>query len=171
VGYAGGTLKDPTYHHLGDHTESFQVDFDPKVLSYDALLDLFWSSHNPCAEAWSRQYMSAVFTHDDAQKAAAEAARERLAEKRGKVRTPVLPVGIFTIAEDYHQKYELRGDRELAAEFGSLFASDADFVRSTAVARANAVVAGCLSRERLLKEIERYGLGGEGRRRLLAYAK
>jgi len=171
VGYAGGTLKNPTYHRLGDHTESFQVDFDPAVLSYDALLKLFFESHNPCAEAWSRQYMSALFFHSDAQKKAAEAARERVAEKRGPVKTPLLPVGTFTLAEDYHQKYELRGDKELAREFGAMFASDADFVRSTAVARANAAIAGYVPRERLRNEIERYGLSEEGRRRLLAYAK
>jgi peptide-methionine (S)-S-oxide reductase len=171
VGYAGGTLKSPTYHKLGDHTESFQVDFDPAVLPYDTLLELFWKSHNPCASAWSRQYMSAIFYHGDAQKKAAEAARDRVAEKRGAVKTPILPIGTFTPAEDYHQKYELRGADVLGKEFASMFATDAEFVASTAVARANAAVAGVLPRERLLREIDRYGLSPAGRERLLAYAR
>lgn len=171
VGYAGGTLANPTYHRLGDHTESFQVDFDPKATSYEALLEVFWKSHNPCGGSWNRQYMSAVFYHSDVQKKAAEAARDRVAEKRGAVKTPILPVGTFTLAEDYHQKYELRGERELGPEFAALFKTDAEFVNSTAVARANAAVAGQLSRERLLKEVERYGLSDAGRARLLGYAR
>jgi peptide-methionine (S)-S-oxide reductase len=171
VGYAGGTLKNPTYHRLGDHTESFQVDFDPAVVSYETLLELFWKSHNPCANAWSRQYMSAVFFHTDEQKKAAEAARDRVAEKRGAVKTPVLPVGTFTRAEDYHQKYELRNAGDLYKEFAAMFGNDAEFVDSTAAARANAAVAGVLPRERLLKEVERYGLSPAGRERLLAHAK
>jgi methionine-S-sulfoxide reductase len=171
VGYAGGTLKNPTYHKLGDHTESFQVDFDPKVLGYEALLELFWKSHNPCGKAWSRQYMSAVFYHDEAQKKAAEAARDRVAAARGPVNTPILPVGTFTLAEDYHQKYELRGDDVLGKELRAMFATDAEFVASTAAARANAAVAGAFPRERLLKEIDRYGLSPEGKARLLAIVK
>ena len=171
MGYAGGTLKNPTYHKLGDHTESFQVDFDPAVLSYETLLEHFWKSHNPCGSSWSRQYMSAVFTHSDAQKKAAEAARDRVAVKRGAVKTPILPVGTFTPAEDYHQKYELRGADVLGKEFAAMFATDAEFVASTAVARANAAVAGVLPRERLLREIDRYGLSPAGRERLLAYAR
>jgi peptide-methionine (S)-S-oxide reductase len=164
-------LKDPTYHKLGDHTESFQVDFDPAVISYDALLQLFWKSHNPCGSAWSRQYMSAVFYHSEAQKKAAEAARAKVAEARGTVKTPVLPVGTFTPAEDYHQKYELRNEPELGREFAAMFRNDAEFVASTAVARANAAVAGVLPRERLLKEIDRYGLSDAGRARLLGYGR
>ena len=171
MGYAGGTLANPTYHRMGDHTESFQVDFDPAVLSYEALLEIFWKGHNPCASAWSRQYMSAIFYHSDAQKKAAESARDRVAEKRGAVKTPILPVGTFTRAEDYHQKYELRNESELSKELAALFGSDGEFVDSTAVARANAAVAGVLPRERLLKEVDRYGLGEAGRKRLLAYAK
>ena len=115
--------------------------------------------------------MSAVFYHSDAQKKAAEAARDRVAEKRGAVKTPILPVGVFTRAEDYHQKYELRNEAGLYKELAALFGNDGEFVDSTAVARANAAVAGVLPRERLLKEVERYGLSPEGRERLLAYAK
>jgi peptide-methionine (S)-S-oxide reductase len=171
VGYAGGSLKNPTYHRLGDHTESFQVDFDPATTSYEALLEVFWRSHNPCGGAWSRQYMSAVFYHDDAQKKAAEAARDKVAAARGTVKTPILPVGTFTLAEDYHQKYELRNDELVGRELRALFATDAEFVASTAAARANAAVAGAFPRERLLKEIDRYGLGEKARERLLAHAR
>jgi peptide-methionine (S)-S-oxide reductase len=171
VGYAGGTLPNPTYRRLGDHTESFQVDFDPAATSYEALLEVFWKSHNPCGGSWSRQYMSAVFVHSDAQKKAAEASRDQVAAVRGAVKTPILPVGTFTLAEDYHQKYELRNDDVAGKELRALFATDGEFVASTAAARANAAVAGAFPRERLLREIDRYGLSERARARLLAYTR
>ena len=171
MGYAGGTLPQPTYRRIGDHAEAFQVDFDPAAVAYDVLLDLFWKSHNPCGSVWSRQYMSAVFVHDEDQRRTAEASRERVAAASGDVKTPLLPVGTFTIAEDYHQKYELRNEPELGPAFASMFPTDAAFVASTAVARANAAVGGALSRALLLREIDRYGLSTAGRERLLAYAK
>ena len=93
VGYCGGTLKDPTYHELGDHTESVQVDYDPAKLSFGQLLDKIWTSHNPCGVGGkSRQYMSVIFYHDEAQKKAIEASKEKLEEKLGqRVKTAVLP--------------------------------------------------------------------------------
>ena len=68
VGYTGGTTVDPTYHDLGDHSETIQIDYDPTQVSYQALLDVFWNSHNPTTRSWSRQYASAVFYHSDEQK-------------------------------------------------------------------------------------------------------
>src|SRR5262249_18399740 len=68
VGYTGGTSKDPTYYSLGDHTETLQIDFDPTVITYEQLLEVFWHTHNPCAQPWSRRYMSTVFYHGESQK-------------------------------------------------------------------------------------------------------
>lgn len=163
VGYAGGTLANPTYHRLGDHTEAFQVDFDPAVVTYEKLLEVVFASHNPCGKTWSRQYMSAVFHHDDRQKRLAEAARDRIPGAR----TPVLPVGVFTPAEDYHQKYELQNDELLKREFRAMYPGEADFMNSTAAMRANAIVAG--NGTALRGEAGRYGLSEEARRRLLSY--
>ena len=67
VGYTGGRKLNPTYYSLGDHTESFQVDYDPTQISYQQLLDIFWDSHNPTRGAWSRQYRAAIFVHNEAQ--------------------------------------------------------------------------------------------------------
>lgn len=168
MGYAGGTLKDPTYRNLGDHTESFQVDFDPAKISYERLLEIFWSSHNPCAGSYSRQYMSAVFVRDDAQRKTAEASREKVAAKAGAVKTPVLKLDKFYLAEDYHQKYELRNTRTLMKEFEAIYPGDADFVNSTAAARVNAYLGGSGTREQLAKEIDRLGLSEAGKQILRA---
>jgi methionine-S-sulfoxide reductase len=143
VGYAGGTKPNPTYHSLGDHTEVLQIDFDPRQVSYEALLGVFWKAHDPASRSWSRQYMAAVFYHSEAQRQAAEASKARLQAARGQtIQTPILPVGRFTRAEDYHQKYYLRQESLLMREFGAMYPRDEDFVDSTAAARANGFVAG-----------------------------
>ncbi|MGB5616246.1 MAG: peptide-methionine (S)-S-oxide reductase, partial [Desulfobacterales bacterium] len=72
MGYAGGTKEAPTYHSLGDHTETIQIDYDPSQVSYNDLLDIFWQNHDPSSRAWSKQYMAAVFYHTDEQKKLAE---------------------------------------------------------------------------------------------------
>jgi len=59
VGYAGGSTSSPTYRNIGDHTETIQIDYNPKEISHEELLDVFWRSHSPEVKSWSRQYMSA----------------------------------------------------------------------------------------------------------------
>jgi methionine-S-sulfoxide reductase len=170
VGYCGGTLKDPTYHALGDHTESIQVDYDPAKLTYDQILDLIWNCHNPCATSWSRQYMSAIFYDGDAQKKAILASKARVEEKLGRaVKTAILPLGKFYLAEDYHQKYELRCNEELSREYKALFPNDRDFVNSTAAARVNGYLSGNGTQEQLGKEIDLLGLSAEGKKTLRKY--
>jgi methionine-S-sulfoxide reductase len=163
VGYAGGTHKNPTYHDLGDHTESFQVDFDPSVLSYERLLDLFWESHNPCDTGFSRQYMSAVFAANDEQKRIAAESKARLEKRMGSViHTPILPLGTFTVAEDYHQKYYLR-QSPLLREFKAIYPDDASLMASTAAARANGFLVGDGERAFAKTEIEKTGLSDRGK--------
>jgi len=79
VGYAGGTQPHPTYHTLGDHTETIEIDFDPGVISYEKLLDIFWRSHHPGQPAWSRQYRAVIFYHGERQKALALKTRDQVA--------------------------------------------------------------------------------------------
>ncbi len=144
VGYAGGTRENPTYRALGDHTEVFQVDFDPAVLPYEELLQLVWQSHDPTRAAFKTQYASLVLAHDDAQLATARASAERLQAAIGqRLATRIEPLTRFWLAEDYHQKYYLRQDRVLMAEFRVMFGGDAAaFRESTAAMKANAYVAG-----------------------------
>ena len=170
VGYTGGTLKDPTYHKLGDHTESIQVDYDPTKITYDQMLDKIWACHNPCMTMWSRQYMSAIFYDGDAQKKAVLASKAKLEERLGKpVKTAILPLEKFYLAEDYHQKYELRSAADLIKEFKAIFSDEKDFLNSTAAARVNGYIAGRGTREQLAKELDLLGLSPEGKKRLQAY--
>lgn len=171
VGYAGGTKRNPTYHSMGDHAESIQVDFDPSVLGYAELLDLFWSCHNPCDRAYSRQYMSAIFFHDEGQKRLALETKDREEKRRGRIATEILPLGTFTVAEDYHQKYYLRGEREIAKELLAVYPDPAAFRESTAAARLNGYIGGDGSAAALQGEIGRLGLSPAGRDRLRGYVR
>jgi peptide-methionine (S)-S-oxide reductase len=159
VGYAGGTTPDPTYHALGDHTETLQVDFDPERISYEELLDVFWGSHDPRRTPWSVQYKNVVFVHDEEQRRAAERTRERMAEMLASdVRTEILGAGRFYRAEGYHQKYRLRGSRTFSREYETIYPQEHDFVDSTAVARVNGYLAGHGDLEQLESHIDRLGL-------------
>lgn len=169
VGYAGGTKKHPTYHDLGDHSESIEVDFDPARLSYERLLEVFWESHDPVHAVACRQYRAAVFVHDEKQEKLARASRERLEKKLGKkVATEVLPAGAFTLAEGYHQKYELRQARELWAELARIYPDERDVVSSTAAARLNGWLGGHGGAAAIEKDLSGLGLSPEGGRALLA---
>ena len=172
VGYTGGEKKNPTYRSLGDHTEAIQVEFDPEAVTYEELLGAFWAGHDPGGAVWSRQYMAAVFTHDRRQEALALASRDRVAAERKKaVTTAVLPAGIFTPAEDYHQKYYLRQDSKLMNEYRDLFPEPADLVRSTAAARVNGYLGGYGTGEDLEIQIGALGLSPQGEERLREHAK
>ncbi|HEY9686196.1 MAG TPA: peptide-methionine (S)-S-oxide reductase MsrA [Coleofasciculaceae cyanobacterium] len=117
VGYTGGHLQNPTYQDVctdtTGHAEAVQVTFDPERVTYEALLEKFWTLHNPTTPNRQgpdigSQYRSAIFYHSPAQEAAAHAAKERL-EKSGRfprpIVTEVVPVAPFYEAEEYHQQY------------------------------------------------------------------
>ena len=117
VGYIGGNLANPTYEEVctdkTGHAEAVQVDYDPDVISYEELLDLFWSNHDPTSlnrqgPDVGYQYRSAIFVHDDEQKKIAEKSKEKL-ENSGRFQKPIVteitPAPEFYKAEEYHQKY------------------------------------------------------------------
>ncbi len=165
MGYAGGTTPDPTYRHIGDHTECFEVDFDPNVISYDDLLQLLWSSHDPTRPAYSKQYASLVLAHDSEQLRLAEAARATLeALLQRPVLTRIAPLDHFFPAEAYHQKYRLRNDPVLMSEFRAMYPDDGALMDSSAAARVNGYLDGGGSCARLEAEIDELGLSLESSR-------
>jgi methionine-S-sulfoxide reductase len=167
VGYAGGEKRNPTYYDLGDHTETVQVDYDPTQTSYEGLLAVYFSRHNGCAADGSRQYMSAVFYHNDTQRKLALDIRDHERAKRGASgAAQILPMQTFYVAEDYHQKYVLRQDASLMKEFKAMYPDPKDFMNSTAAARINGYLVGHGSKELIQKEIDQLGLSPEARQRL-----
>lgn len=119
VGYVNGITPNPTYEEVCSgrtgHTEAVLVVFDPKVISYAALLKVFWESHDPTqgmrqGNDIGTQYRSGIYPANDAQAAAAEASREAYqqalsAKGFGRITTEIVPAGEFYYAEDYHQQY------------------------------------------------------------------
>ena len=122
VGFMGGTLDKPTYEDVcyrgTGHAEVVQVQFDPELVAYSQLLDVFWENHDPTTlnrqgPDVGEQYRSAVFYHTPEQQEAAVASKERL-EREGRFSRPIVtqivPAMTFYEAEEYHQQYlEKRG--------------------------------------------------------------
>jgi peptide-methionine (S)-S-oxide reductase len=113
-GYTGGTKRNPTYEEVSaggtGHRESVEVVYDPRKVSYQRLLDIFWHNVDPTnAEGqfcdYGQQYQSAIYYHDAAQKQLAEASKKAVEAKLKRVYTDVLPASQFWPAEEYHQDY------------------------------------------------------------------
>ena len=117
MGYAGGKKLNPTYRSLGDHTEAVQIDYDPEQITYEDLLKIFLNSHNPSMQTRSRQYMYAVFYHDEHQKKLAGSSMKEYTAKTGRAyKTAIAPLVKFYRAEDYHQKFRLTRHAPLRKE-------------------------------------------------------
>ena len=122
VGYSGGSFKNPTYEDVctdqTGHAEVVQVEYDPSQVSYEQILEVLWSIHDPTTPNRQgpdigTQYRSAIFYHTPEQRAQAEASKERL-QKSARFQKPIVteikPASEFYRAEDYHQQYfEKRG--------------------------------------------------------------
>jgi peptide-methionine (S)-S-oxide reductase len=116
-GYAGGLVKDPSYDQVctgkTGHAESTQIEFDPKVISFEKILNIFWHTHNPTTlnrqgNDVGTQYRSVIFYHDEKQKDLAEKSKKEL-EKEGvykdSIVTEITSFKNFFVAEDYHKNY------------------------------------------------------------------
>jgi peptide-methionine (S)-S-oxide reductase len=168
VGYTGGTTADPTYHDLGDHSETVQLDYDPNVITYEELLDVFFASHDSTQAGVRCQYRSAIFFHTAEQERLAQEVKAKEEAGLGAtVQTEILPASTFYLAEDYHQKYALQADGAMMAEFRSMYPEFLDIVDSTAATRANAYLYGDGDIEQLQRELDSLGLSKESQDRLL----
>lgn len=112
VGYAGGTRPNPTYENHEGYKEAVKVEFDPTVISYEKLLDIFWHNVDPfdlkgqfCDKGFP--YTSVIYAHNDAQKSAALSSLKNTQKLLGKeIATEILPATTFYDAEEYHQNYK-----------------------------------------------------------------
>lgn len=171
VGYAGGNVASPTYQRIGDHSETVEIDYDPSVISYDDLLSEFFSGHDAGARSFSTQYRSAIFYRTDAEWAAAERALGASEGKRGRLHTAIEPLKRFWMAEDYHQKFRLRGHKGIFAELLTHFPDDRALVGSTSAARLNGWLDGCSSPEQLDRELPLTGLSEDAQAEVRAFAQ
>ena len=115
VGYTGGNIKNPTYEQVctgkTEHAESVQILYNPKITTYERLLETFWMIHDPTQKNRQgpdigTQYRSAIFYHNQEQKQIAEQSKKQKEKDLGvKIQTEITPAKEFYPAEEYHQKY------------------------------------------------------------------
>lgn len=117
VGYSGGHTKNPTYEEVctdkTGHAESVLIEFNPELITYEKLLELFWSIHDPTTlnrqgPDIGSQYRSIVFYHSEEQKNMAINTKDKLEKSKRfsrKIVTEIIPSTVFYKAEEYHQKY------------------------------------------------------------------
>ena len=117
VGYSGGKTDNPTYEQVcsgtTNHAEAVEVVFDPNIVAYEELLDVFWDIHDPTqlnrqGVDVGTQYRTVIFYHTTDQKLAAEASLEKLEQSRKfhkPIVTEIVPISDYFLAEDYHQQY------------------------------------------------------------------
>ena len=147
---------------MGDHTETVQVDFDPKKISYHQLLDIVWENHNYTHQTRITQYKNAIFYHNEEQHQQANASKQALEQRTGKrVQTSILPLKSFTLAEDYHQKYLLKHS-VLKNLLDKYYPHETQLVSSTAAARLNGYAGQNGTKEQLSREIQSLGVGVDG---------
>ncbi|MEX2144852.1 MAG: peptide-methionine (S)-S-oxide reductase MsrA [Candidatus Spechtbacterales bacterium] len=116
-GYSGGNVENPTYEQVSGggtgHVEAIQIEYDPEQVSYNDLLEVFWTSHDPTQENGQgsdvgSQYRAVIFYQNEKQKELAENSKKALEEEKiynKPIATKILPFSNFYPAEDYHQDY------------------------------------------------------------------
>ncbi|WP_339217065.1 peptide-methionine (S)-S-oxide reductase MsrA [Ornithinibacillus sp. FSL M8-0202] len=123
-GYTGGHVENPTYEEVKTgttgHYEAVEITFDPSIISYNEILEVYWRQIDPTDAGGQfqdrgEQYRTAVFYHDEEQKAQAEASKQALAESgrfQKPIVTEILPAVTFYPAEDYHQDFYKKSEKE-----------------------------------------------------------
>jgi peptide-methionine (S)-S-oxide reductase len=128
-GYTGGDVVNPSYDQVCSgktgHAEAIQIEFDPELVPFEVILDIFFHTHNPTTlnqqgNDIGTQYRSAIFYHDEAQRAVAErvlAAAQLEPAFGGKIVTEIVPASVFYVAENYHHDYFERNSSQSYCDF------------------------------------------------------
>ncbi|KAF5765886.1 putative peptide-methionine (S)-S-oxide reductase [Helianthus annuus] len=146
VGYAGGSKSNPEYRSLGDHAESVQIEYDPRVINFRQLLEIFWSSHDSRqvfgqGPDVGNQYRSIIFINgtDESRLAASSKEREQTKSRSSIVTTQIQQLGTFYPAEPEHQKFELKRNPFLLQLIGNL--AEEELEKSSLAAKLNGYAA------------------------------
>lgn len=142
AGYAGGTKRSPSYHSLGDHTEVFQVEFDPTVVTYRDLIEAAFRQHDPRTQTGKTQYQNVVFAATADQRTVLDDFLTATGQTADAIETRIEQLSQFYVAEDYHQKHKLRSAPSFIDAFEDAGYTDADIRDSPIAAKLNGYVAG-----------------------------
>lgn len=128
-GYAGGHVEHPNYSQVSEgttgHAEAIQIEFDPSLIPFEKILDIFWHTHNPTTPNQQGndigpQYRSVIFYHNDTQKEVAESSKAQLERDdiyHAPIVTEIVPFTNFYEAEDYHKNYFDRNQNQAYCNF------------------------------------------------------
>lgn len=169
TGYAGGTMADPDYRRMGDHSEMVQIDYDPRRISYGQLLQVFWDRHNPVNINGykDRQYLSLIlFHHKEQEREIHETVSRMRQEKPGIGETEIQPYTVFYQAEERHQKYYLKRFPDAMEKLQVLYPTDEALELSTLASRLNGLAKGFTSLERIMRELETWPISEPERIRI-----
>ncbi|XP_074581148.1 peptide methionine sulfoxide reductase A5 [Curcuma longa] len=146
VGYAGGSKTNPEYRNLGDHAECVRIEYNPKLIQFKQLLDVFWASHDSRqvfgqGPDVGNQYRSIIFTNgtQESRIAALSKEREQAKSRSSVVTTEIQELGVFYPAEAEHQKFELKRKWFLLQLIGNL--SNDELLTSNLAAKLNGYAA------------------------------
>lgn len=169
VGYAGGTILNPVYRQMGDHTETVQIDFDPAVLPYEEVLRHFWENHYPNRDGYKgRQYISLLRFHSSQQQEAIARIKEEMERRLGEdIETEIAPYRNFTLAEERHQKYYLKRYPRILEQLAPNYTGAQGLQNSIFAARLNGFAKGFGNREKLKEEIMDWNISEESRHALV----
>ncbi|KAJ7521082.1 hypothetical protein O6H91_19G036900 [Diphasiastrum complanatum] len=143
VGYSGGSKQNPDYRSIGDHAESVEVEYDPTVIRYEQLLDIFWSSHDPTQLFGQGPDVGEQYSDEEAALAVVSRKREQAKLVDTQVTTEIEALEMFYPAEFEHQKFEMKRRPILVQLLGD--STEEDNTKSTAAARLNGYAAGMCS--------------------------
>jgi peptide-methionine (S)-S-oxide reductase len=142
------------------------LDYDPSKASYTDLLEIFWKDA-PTVKPAARQYTAAIYyITEDEHQLALQSLQEHEAELGRKTYVEILPLRAFYLAEDYHQKYYLKGSWDFNHEFQAMYPNEKELTNSTAATRVNGYAAGLGNEEVFSAEADSYGLSPAGISRL-----
>lgn len=155
---------------MGDHTESLLIEYDPSYLSYEDLLNMFWSAHNPRKKSLfrDRQYMSLLIYNNQQQHETALRSKEMWEkELGGPIKTEFQEASTFYQAEDYHQKYFLKRFPRAVKALESVYPTARQLTDSTVAARMNGMVRGSGKTAELKKELLTWNISEQEKTQLL----
>lgn len=166
VGYAGGEVANPTYNAIGDHSETIQIDYNPEIISYRDLVEIFFDSHNAFTSSYSQQYASLILYHNEEQRKIAEKIKKEKSSASGKIQTKIKKLDHFYLAENYHQKFRLQQKKEFKDHYLKKLSME-EFINSPAVTKVNGYISGKGKRDQLIKNVAQLGLNEKLQERLL----
>lgn len=170
VGYSGGKSTNPSYKVVDLHTEVVEIDYDPQVISYGDLIDVFFASHNETLRPYDQRVKSLIFyRNDDEHKIAREKlnAIRNATPEEDSVYTELKAFDVFYLAEPEHQNRSLKLEVSLYDELKQIFGSEDNMLLSILVSKLNGYIYGYGEQEGALELLEGSGLSEASKERVL----